>query len=91
MGLIRLFLLFLLIWAAVKFLKGLLAPKSSPGPRPTRPRGAAPRPAGGELVQDPQCGVYVPKETALQGGSGSYYCSEACRRAHESRGGDHGV
>ena len=87
MGLIRLLLLFLLLWAAFRFLKGLLAPKTSPEPRSGRPRGAGPRPAGGELVQDPQCGVYVPKETALQGGSGAYFCSEACRRAHETRGG----
>lgn len=91
MGLIRLFLLFLVVWAAVKFLKGLMAPKSGPEPRPARARGAGPRPVGGELVQDPQCGVYVPKETALQGSDGAYFCSEACRRAHETRGGDHGV
>ena len=42
---------------------------------------------GGELVQDPQCGVYVPKETAVKGRGGAYFCSEACREAHQGKGG----
>lgn len=37
---------------------------------------------GGTLVQDPQCGTYLPKERALavaSGGSTQYFCSDKCR------------
>jgi YHS domain-containing protein len=37
---------------------------------------------GGTLVQDPQCGTYLPKERALAvtvGGSTQYFCSDKCR------------
>ncbi|WP_459942060.1 hypothetical protein [Deferrisoma palaeochoriense] len=75
----------LLIWLLVKFIKGL-----KPAPKPERPR-ARPTPGraiqGGELVQDPHCGVYVPKESAVPGPGGTYFCSEACRDAHAAKGG----
>ena len=38
--------------------------------------------AGGALVQDPQCGTYIPQSTALVAGRGAdvkYFCSPACR------------
>lgn len=54
-----------------------------------RPRGAAPRPPGrpqerigGTLVQDPQCGTYLPQERAValaRGGDTHYFCSTKCR------------
>ena len=37
---------------------------------------------GGELVRDPQCGTYVPKDRAIVVGSGrntQYFCSTECR------------
>ncbi len=82
MGLIRLLLYAALFWLLYRLFKGLL-----PG---ARPRAQGPRPGagptadrlnGGELVQDPVCGVYVPKATALRGPRGEYFCSEACRDA----------
>lgn len=46
--------------------------------RRTRPAGT---PAGGELVQDPVCGIYVSTETKLRktiSGKTHHFCSEAC-------------
>jgi uncharacterized protein len=39
---------------------------------------------GGQMVRDPVCGVYVPKQTALvehRNGRTHYFCSETCRDA----------
>jgi hypothetical protein len=56
-----------------------------------RPAGQVPRGGrqqerlGGELVRDPQCGTYVPKNKALAVGSGDatlYFCSAACHDAY---------
>lgn len=41
--------------------------------------------SGGTLVQDPQCGTYLPKSRALAlgaGGEAKYFCSPACRDAY---------
>jgi uncharacterized protein len=51
------------------------------GPR-SSPRGVE---MGGELKQDPVCGVYVPASTAIklnQGGKTLYFCSESCREKY---------
>jgi len=40
---------------------------------------------GVDLVQDPQCGVYVPKTTAIRGRNGMFYCSKECRDAHRKK------
>ena len=80
---VRLILYGVLVWALVKLVKGL-KPGPRPKPRPRAPEGLI---QGGELVQDPQCGVYVPKETAVRGADGRFFCSPACRDAFEKRGG----
>lgn len=52
-----------------------------------RPRARDVERAGGTLVQDPQCGTYLPKSRALAvtaGGQTKYFCSPACRDAYES-------
>ncbi len=82
--LIRLIFYGVLIWLLVRLIKGL---KPKPRVRSSRPR---PRPEGGtiqagELVQDPQCGVYVPKESAVPGPDGQFFCSPACRDAYAKR------
>jgi hypothetical protein len=46
------------------------------------------RPAGAvkdELVQDPQCGVYIPKSSAVKGSDGRYFCSGECLKAWNGR------
>ncbi|NOY44533.1 MAG: hypothetical protein GXP50_03645 [Deltaproteobacteria bacterium] len=82
--LIRLLFYGVLIWLVVRLVKGLKPkPRVQPRPRPAPGRAIQ----GGELVQDPHCGVYVPKESAVPGPGGAYFCSEACRDAH-AKGGD---
>ena len=49
--------------------------RSTPGRKSSGPQ-------GGELVQDPVCGIYVSTETKLRttsGGKNYYFCSEACK------------
>jgi YHS domain-containing protein len=49
------------------------------------PAGAAPMP---QLVQDPQCGVYVDHGSAVRRkvpGGELFFCSEDCARAHLAR------
>ena len=53
---------------------------SSPGPV----RGRKPERIGGTLVQDPQCGTYIPQDRAIahtSGGATIYFCSTTCRDA----------
>jgi YHS domain-containing protein len=57
----------------------------SRGPAIPRPRARDVERSGGTLVQDPQCGTYLPKSRALMIGSGDdtkYFCSPACRDAY---------
>jgi hypothetical protein len=56
------------------------------GDRRTRARQAPPRKrverAGGTLVQDPQCGTYIPQVRAVSVGRGDralHFCSTTCR------------
>jgi hypothetical protein len=58
-----------------------------PPRRPLQDGAKARRPErlGGELVRDPNCGTYIPREKALAAGSGAsatYFCSAACRDAY---------
>jgi hypothetical protein len=58
------------------------------GPAIPRPRVRDVERSGGTLVQDPQCGTYLPKSRALMIGSGDdakYFCSPACRDAYNAR------
>jgi uncharacterized protein len=57
---------------------------SPPGGRPKR----QPERLGGTLVQDPQCGTYLPKERALTlsaAGTTQYFCSDKCRDQWKAR------
>ena len=54
------------------------APRQAPGPREVER-------SGGTLVQDPQCGTYLPKTRALalsDGGDTKYLCSPVCRASY---------
>jgi len=75
----------LLIWLLVGFLvytayqmlrQALLKPPAAP-PEKTA--------TGEDMVQDPECGTYVPKSDALATqvkGKTLYFCSTACRDKH---------
>ncbi|MBN2720276.1 MAG: YHS domain-containing protein [Proteobacteria bacterium] len=48
---------------------------------------------GEEMVQDPQCGVYVPKSRAIamtRRGKQLYFCSEECKRKYSEKLRDEG-
>ena len=83
MGLIRLLIYGGLAWLLYRLVKNLLggsgAPAAPGSRRPDRPGGSL---DGGELVQDPSCGVYIPKATAVAGPKGRFFCSEECRDAY---------
>ncbi len=71
-----------LIWLIVGFLvytvfqiikQALLKPPAPPAEKTTR---------GEDMVQDPECGTYVPKKDAIKGqvkGNTHYFCSAECR------------
>ncbi len=80
MRILQFLLLFWLFYALVKALSGS-----------SRRRPAQPPPektaAGEEMVQDPQCGTYVPRSLALEAvidGQTLYFCSEKCRDAYRA-------
>ena len=57
------------------------------GDPPDRRRPGAPR-RGEELVQDPECGTYVPRSEAVAasvGGQRQYFCSPGCRDAYKRK------
>jgi hypothetical protein len=63
-------------------LRALGIGQRAPAPRP---RAREVERAGGTLVQDPQCGTYLPKSRALTlgaGGDAKYFCSPGCRDAY---------
>lgn len=84
MGVFRLLLYGALLWLLYRLIRGFL-PASRPAGRRSGPAPSQGRLDGGELVQDPVCGVYVPKTTALRNAAGEHFCSEACRDARGKR------
>lgn len=82
-GLFRLVIFAALIWALYRLVRSLLP--SDKAKETAVPGGGSL--VGGELVQDPQCGVYIPKDTAVRGVDGTCFCSPACREAFEAKDG----
>lgn len=54
------------------------APKPPPKPAPRAEKDAE------LLIQDPQCGVYVPVTHAVKGTDGRMFCSEECLNAFKA-------
>jgi uncharacterized protein len=76
---IRLLWFFILTVALYWAVRGLI----SRGERKSRP-GAG----GEEMVRDPNCGVYLPRSSAISlqsRGEHLYFCSEECRKAYIDR------
>jgi uncharacterized protein len=80
---LNIIVILLLIRLALRFVLGLVQGLTQPAPASGRRAGT---PGGakmvGALVQDPVCGMYIPRETAIAGivgGETRYYCSTACR------------
>lgn len=78
----------LLIWFIVGFLiytvfqvikQALLKPPTTPPEKTSR---------GEEMVLDPECGTYVPRNDAIKAqdnGTALYFCSTECRDKHQKR------
>ena len=69
--LMRLFVILLLIYSALSFIRKLFGP--------TVPAQQTKTASTGHLVKDPVCGMYIPQDTALKADD-HFFCSEACRR-----------
>lgn len=83
---IRSFLLLLLFMAIRTVIRKLLAPWM--GTQTTAARSPSTRTIRGQTVRDPQCGMYVATDLAIQANQETetlYFCSESCRDAYLSQ------
>ena len=76
--------LLLLLRLALRFVLGLFQGLSEPSGAAASGRRSTGGPAkiAGELVKDPACGTYIPRESAIAvrvAGETRYYCSVTCR------------
>ncbi|MFB3121189.1 MAG: PP0621 family protein [Candidatus Binatia bacterium] len=76
---LRLLIFFLFVYLLFLLIHSLLS-----GGRRRQNLKQPPSESGEEMVLDPQCQSYVPKEAALFR-RGHYFCSEECARAFLSR------
>ena len=82
---LNIIVLLLLLRLALRFVLGLmrgLAEPSDGAASPGRRPAGGPARIAGELVKDPVCGTYVPREVAIAAhvaGGTRYYCSVTCR------------
>jgi uncharacterized protein len=80
---IRFIVLLIIIRFAVVFVRQMMGGARAAGGAARKPRaGRTPERIGGTLVQDPQCGTYLPQDRAIvvaRGGETTYFCSTRCR------------
>jgi len=84
--------LLLLLRLALRFVLGLLQGLASPAGGAASGRGSSGGPAkiAGELVRDPVCSTYIPRDSAIAvrvGAETRYYCSTTCRDKDTESGG----
>jgi YHS domain-containing protein len=83
-GLIRIILLGVAVWFLYRVIKNWSHNKQQ-GPLPGRDQPRTPAPPGEVLdimVQDPNCGTYLPRGQAIRvrmDGQDYYFCSQKCR------------
>jgi len=80
-NLVKFGLIALAVWLLYRSVRRLLGGSGNPGRRPA-PQG--PDQVIDVMVQDPQCGTYLPKHEAIKAivkGEERFFCSEACRDA----------
>ncbi len=76
MRFLQFLLLFWLFYLLVKLFRSSKSRPRKPEPEKTE--------AGEEMIQDPQCGTYVPRSLAVKlvaNGKTYHFCSEKCRDA----------
>jgi YHS domain-containing protein len=90
---LNIIVLLLLLRLALRFvlglIQGLATPSDTASSRGSKGPGGATRIAG-ELVRDPVCSTYIPRDSAIAGrvgGETRYYCSTACRDKDADSGG----
>ena len=76
--------LLLLLRLVLRFVLGVFQGLATPPGGTASSRGSSGGPAriAGELVRDPVCSTYIPRESAITarvGGETRHYCSTACR------------
>jgi len=79
MGFVRIAIIIFLVYLLFRLVKGIL------GQSQTVKRGQA-GDIVDEMVQDPQCGTYVPSRKAVRrriGGEDMFFCSEECASEYE--------
>lgn len=84
--LIRVFVIFFLVMAAIAAIRRLLAPMFDQGR--TAASSSRSQKSSGKLVADPVCGTYIAAATApslTRGDEVFYFCSEDCRLKFEER------
>ena len=82
----RILLILFVLRLVLRAITGLMRTSRPAGA--TRGSGRMRERVGGELVRDPNCGTYIPRQTAIAVGSGAdtkYFCSEKCRDAFLAR------
>jgi uncharacterized protein len=80
-GLLKFALVALLVWFLYRSVRRLMSGGDKVGKRPA-PKG--PDQVIDVMVQDPQCGTYLPKHEAIKAfvkDQERYFCSESCRDA----------
>jgi YHS domain-containing protein len=89
---LNIIVLLLLLRLALRFVVGLMRGLSEPSGRvASAGRGSAGEPSriAGELVKDPVCATYIPRDAAIAArvaGETRYYCSVTCRDKDASAG-----
>jgi uncharacterized protein len=82
----RLILIAILVMIAYFTVKSFFRPVRKPRPKPDFPRPE--KEDAAEMVQDPECGTYIPLESAEKTvikGQTYYFCSQKCREAFQRK------
>ena len=80
MGFLRTLAIVVLAYFGVALLRRLLGSKKAPLPDPMK---RARTVEGADMVKDPACGIYTPRDSAIAAkanGEAIYFCSERCRK-----------
>jgi len=78
---IRLIIYFAIIYFAINLIKALISPK-------VKDKGEN-NSSGEYMVEDPCCGTFIPKSSALEkksGGEKLYFCSKECWQQYKDKG-----
>lgn len=84
-GIVKLLYVAAVAWLVYKLYRTLKGGARRVASNDRPPTDGGGRLEGGELIQDPHCGVYVPKKDSVAGPGGRHFCSEACRDAHAEK------